>query len=95
MAAAVHNGNSRLACRASRDEPATVQAIVTASAPAAMTVSHATGTRESNAPSRTDSATRIAPIASRTAGITRPRRYLPSAAPMTVVATRETSPSGM
>ena len=44
MAAPVHSGKSRFACRASKTDPAIVHAIVTPIVPTAYTVSHASGT---------------------------------------------------
>jgi len=44
IAAAVHTGNRRFACRASNTDPAIVQAIVTPTAPMVYTLSHAIGT---------------------------------------------------
>ena len=96
IAAAVQIGNSRFAWRASSVDVATVQPIVTAIAPAAMTVSQAIGTASGEASEgdplepeeRADPGQRRAPVSLA-------RRTRPRAPPKATATMSEMTPSGM
>ena len=95
MAAAVQIGKSRFAWRTSSDEVATVQVIVAAMVPAAMTVSQATGTMSGTAASSTNSATSRPPTTTSVIPNRRAFAMRPRAAPNATAMTSEIVPSGM